>query len=99
MPPPRTAKVVKRSIANVENINDREKTNLFLTPFSESPMDDAVKVIILNGTGSGSTPQEPFALVAKMSDSERTILESDGRDAGLASTETTPPDIQYGMSS
>jgi hypothetical protein len=97
VPPPRTAKVVKRSIANVENINDRERTSLFLTPFSESPMDDAHKITILNGTGPGSTPQEPLGLVAKMSGSERSVLESDGR-GGLASTETTPTDIQYGMS-
>ena len=44
-------------------------------------MDDANKDIILNrsGTGPGSTPQEPLALVAKMSDSERSALESEGR--------------------
>ena len=60
-------------------------------------MDDADKVIILNGTGPGSTPQDPLALVAKMSDSERSALESDGR-SGLASAaepDTMSPEIQY----
>jgi hypothetical protein len=98
-PGPRTVKAVKRSIAKVENIKDRESPLLFLTPFSESPMDDTFKVTILNGTGPGSTPQEPLALVAKMSDSERSTLESDGR-VGLASNakpDTMHPEIRYGM--
>ena len=63
-------------------------------------MDDAEKIIILNGTGPGSTPQEPIALVAKISDSERSALESDGR-GGLESAAgpgTTSPEIQYCMS-
>ena len=97
VPPPRTAKTVKRSIAKVENIKDRKSTTLFLTPYSQSPMDDTEKVAILDGTGPGSTPQEPLALVSKMSDSERSALESDGR-GGLASSaesDTEPPEIRY----
>jgi len=60
-------------------------------------MDDAEKVSILNGIGPGSTPQEPLALVAKMSDSERRALDSEGR-SGFASGavyDTTSPEIQY----
>ena len=76
MPAPRTIKVLKCSIAKLENIKDRESTTLFLTPYSHTPMDDTEKVTILNGTGPGSTPQEPLALVAKMSDYERSALES-----------------------
>ena len=100
VPPPRTAKTVKCSIAKVENIKDGESISLFLSPYSQSPMDDAVKDIILNrtGTGPGSTPQEPLALVAKMSDSERSALESEGR-SGLASSaepNSTSPEIRYG---
>ena len=91
VPPPRTAKTVKHSIAKVENIIDRKSTTLFLTPYSQSPMDDAEKV---DGTGPGSTPQEPLALVAKMSDSERSALESDGR-GGLVSSAEAAPEIQY----
>ena len=100
VPPPRTVKAVKRSIAKVENIKDRESTTLFLTPCSQSPMDDAEKVIILNGIGPGSKLQEPLALVANMSNSERSALGSDGR-GGLASAaepDTAPPEIQYRMS-
>ena len=53
--------------------------------------------IVLNrtGTGPGSTPQEPLALVAKMSDSERSALESDGR-GGLASDAEPDTTIRYG---
>jgi len=99
VPPPRTAKTVKFSIAKVENIKHGESISLFLTPYSKSPVDDADKDIILNrtGTGPGSTPQEPLALVAKMSDSERSALDSDGR-SGLASAtepDTISPEIQY----
>ena len=103
MPPPRTAKTVKCSIATVENImiKDGESTSLFLTPFSQSPLGDKKKIIFLNrtGTGPGSTPQEPLALVAKMSDSERSALESEGR-GGLASAaeHTTSQEIRYGKS-
>ena len=62
-------------------------------------MGDDGKVAILNRTGLGSTPQEPLALVAKMSYSERTDLESGRRD-GLASasepdTLATPQEIRY----
>ena len=95
LPPPRTVKAVKRSIAKVENIKDHESTSLFLTPYSKSPLYDAEKVTILNGTGPGSTPQEPLALVAKMSDSERSVLESDGR-VGLANAAES--EIRYGTS-
>ena len=58
VPPPRIAETVKCTIATLENIKDGESTSLFLTPYSESPMGDADKVIILNGPGPGSTPQE-----------------------------------------
>ena len=97
VPPPHIAKAVKRSIAKVENIKDRTSTSLFLTPYSQSPMGDTDKVDILSRTGPGSTPQEPLALVAKMSDSDRGALESGGR-VGLASaaeTDATPPEIRY----
>jgi hypothetical protein len=76
--------------------------SLFLTPYSKSPMDEADKVINLNsiGTGPGSTPQEPLALVAKMSDFERSALDSEGRSGpseivSAAEHNTTSPDIQY----
>ena len=64
-------------------------------------MDDGDIVNILNGTGPGSTPEEPLALVAKMTDAERSALES-GERSGLASvdfvSDTTSPEIQYRMS-
>ena len=100
VPPPRTAKTVKRCIAKLENIKDRGNTSLFLTSYSKSPLDEAEKVTILNGTGPGTTPQEPLALVAKLSDSERSDLESGrkGGQANAAEPDTTPPGIRYGTS-
>ena len=100
VPPPRTAKTVKRSIAKVENLKDRESTSVFLTPYSQAPMDDAEKITIVNGIGPGSTAQEPLALVTAMTDTERSNLES-GRRGGLANAEepdTTPPGIRFGTS-
>ena len=97
---PHTVQAVKRSIANVEKIKDRTSTSLFLTPYSQSPMGNAGKVAILNRTGPGSTPQEPLAVVAKMSDFERSALEFEGR-SGLVSAadhDTMPAGIQYRMS-
>jgi hypothetical protein len=97
--PPHTVQNVKRSIANVEDIKDRTITTLFLTPRSQSPLGDAEKVTIFNRTGPGSMPQEPLALVAKMSVSERSALESDGRgelaSAADSEPDTTPPSIRY----
>ena len=62
-------------------------------------MGDADKVTMfnLNCTGPGSTPQEPLALVVKISDSKRSALESRGR-GGLSSAaepDTVPPEIRY----
>jgi hypothetical protein len=94
--PPRNLKAVKSRIIKVENIKDGERSSLFLTSYSQSPMDGADMVSILNGTGPGSTPQEPLALVAKMSDSARSALESDGRGE-LASAAELQADTRYGM--
>ena len=92
--PPHTVRNVKSSIANVEGIKDR--TTLFLTPHSQSPMGDADIITIVNRTGPGSMPQEPLALVANMSVSERSALESEGKDE-LTSAADLEPDttIQY----
>jgi hypothetical protein len=99
VPPPRNAKAVKRSISKVENIKDRESSSIFLTPYSESPMDDADKFSIHNGTGPpGSTPQEPLALVAKMTDSEESERRASKSRGRAAKPETTPPDIRHGTS-
>ena len=103
VPPPHTAKNVKRSIAKVECIKDRTNCILFLTPYSQLPTDDADKVAILNRTtGSGSMPHDPLALVAKMSDSERSALESEERgelvSAAELDSDTMIPEIRYRMS-
>ena len=99
VPPPHTIKAVKRSIAKTENIEDRTNTSLFLSSYSESPMRDTDKFRIRNCIGLGSTPQQPLALVAKMSDFERSVLES-GRRGGLTGaaepgTSSTSPEIRH----
>jgi hypothetical protein len=89
--PPHNVRNVKRSIEYAEDIKDT--TTLFLTPHSQSPMGDAEEITIVNRTGPGSMPQEPLALVLKMSvsDSERSALESDAKDE-LASAADSEPD-------
>ena len=74
MPPPRNAKAVKRSIEKVEDIKHCEKTSLFLTPYSELPMDDGDMFTIHSGTGPGSKPQEPLAFVLDSSLTDRETL-------------------------
>ena len=93
--PPHTAEAIKFRIAKAEdiNLNDPTTIRLFLSPYNQSPLDDTEKVNILDRTGAGSTPEEPLALVAKLSDSERSALES-GRRGGLTNAEPLP-DSQY----
>ena len=49
VPHPRTIKTIKCSIATVENIKYGERTSLFLTPFSQSPIGDERKFIFSVG--------------------------------------------------
>ena len=76
-------------------MNDPTTISLFLTPSNQSPMGDADKVTIFNRAqaGPGSTPQNPLALVAKMSDSERSALKS-RRASRLAEPNTSSPGIR-----
>ena len=96
VPPPHTVNSVKLRIAKMEDIslNDPTSISLFLSPIMQSPMADANKINILNRNDFGSTPQAPLALVAKMSDSERSALESE-RGVGLADPNTPSPGIRY----
>jgi hypothetical protein len=58
-------------------------------------MDDADKFTTSrNGTGPGYSAYAPVALVARLSDSERSALESDGR-RGHASAAEPDTEIQY----
>jgi hypothetical protein len=92
--PPHNVKSVKLCLAEVEGISASTQTSLglFLTPYSQSPMDDTLKVTILHRTGPGSLPQEPLALIAKMTDSERRTLES---KRSTAEPGTPPQNIRY----
>ena len=93
VPPPHndTAQGIKRNISKVENIKDISRTSLFLTPYSQSPMGNADKV---NRTGPGSTPEEPLAFVASVSDSEQSALELGGLESA-AQPDTTSLEIRY----
>ena len=102
VPPPYrdTARAVKRHIAKMENINDRESSSLFTSPYSKSPMGNTDKVTALNRTASclGSTPQDPLAFVTKFSGS---ALESEGRGGLESAAEpdtTRDSEIRYGTS-
>ena len=92
VPPPHTVKTLRCSIARAEDIKDITKTSLFLTPYSQSPMRNADKVI-LNRNDLGSTPHEPLAIVTwiKHLDSERR-LES---EVATEPDTTAPLEIRY----
>ena len=77
-------------------MNDPTSISLFLTPGNQSPLLDADKVNIRNRTQDSSdyTSQKPLALVAKMSDSDRSALVS-GRGVGHAQANTSFPGIRY----
>jgi hypothetical protein len=62
VPPPHNAESIKRCIAIHEDI-DHRCILLFSVLSSDTPISDQDRVPILAGTGSGSTPQEPMALV------------------------------------
>jgi len=72
--PPHTVSSLKRCLSKVESIVNHRKTSLFLSTSSQTPMDDGHRLSLLNGSGPGSTPQEPMALVVKSSESERNTL-------------------------
>ena len=98
VPPPHrdTAQAVKRSIAIVENIKDYTSTSLFFTPYSQSPLGNADQVTGLNHTGPGSSPRDPLAFVVRISDSERSVLESGVRGRLKSAAEPdTDSDIRY----
>ena len=95
--PPHIVRNVKRSIEYAEDIKDRKiTTTLFLTPHTQSPMGDTDEITIVNCTGPGSMPQEPLALVAKMSVSELNAMESEGKDELASAADSEPdPTIRY----
>jgi hypothetical protein len=93
VPPPHTVVSVKRSLAKVEEISDDTSTSLFLTLYSQSPMDDTSKVTILDRTGAGFMPEEPLALVAKFVDEFGRRRE----DLGAVVPGTTSPNSRYSM--
>jgi hypothetical protein len=63
VPPPHTAESIKRCIARHEDIVDYGCVALFEALSSKTPISNEDHVPILVGAGSGSTLQEPMALV------------------------------------
>jgi hypothetical protein len=63
--PPHSILSLKCCLCNYEelDINDHANTNLFLSASSRSPMDDDREASILEGSGLGSKPEDPLALV------------------------------------
>ena len=61
--PPHTVGSVIRCICKLEDIGRFRFARLFLSSSSPSPMDRLEQVDILTGTGPGSDPRKPLALV------------------------------------
>jgi hypothetical protein len=94
--PPHIAISLKHCILSVENIDNRTAASLFIAASSQTPMDDGGRVSILAYPGPGCTPNEPMALVVKLSDSVRTLDEKKPEAILLPSQEgPTPFDTRY----
>jgi hypothetical protein len=74
--PPHTAINLRRCLMAIENIDVSISTSLFITASTQEPLDDKAKVSIVIFPGPGCTPNEPMALVAKVSGSDRSALEA-----------------------
>jgi hypothetical protein len=61
--PPHTAASIKRHLSKEEQIADHTCTSLFNNISSPSALADGDIVLILTGTGPGSSPGDPLALV------------------------------------
>jgi hypothetical protein len=86
--PPHTAINLKRCLLAVENIDASISTSLFITASTQEALDDKAKVLIVKFPGPGCTPNEPMALVAKVSGSDRSALE-------VKKTKPKPQDRKY----
>jgi hypothetical protein len=73
--PPHTAISLKRCLLAVENIDASISTSLFVTASTKEPLADNAKVSIVQFPGPGCTPNEPMALVAKVSGADRSAIE------------------------
>lgn len=61
--PPHTVASIKRYIRKVESIPDQSVFDLYMDSQSREPLNDDELVPIMTGTGPGSDPREPLALV------------------------------------
>jgi hypothetical protein len=75
--PPHTVASIKRYLSKVEKLGDRCTTRLYTSASSATPAEDGEHVAILTGTGPGSTPEQPLALVrVEDSDSKKANRQS-----------------------
>lgn len=95
--PPHIAISLKHCLLSVENIDVNTPSNLFISASSHTPMDDAGRVSILAYPGPGCTPNEPMALVVKLSDSGRSPLDEKKPEAVLLPSPEgpTPFEMRY----
>lgn len=75
--PPQRATDIKRYLCQVENLNTSitsntttTTSNLFISAFDQTPVDDDAHVAILAFAGPGSMPDQPLALVVQLSATE-----------------------------
>jgi len=95
--PPHTAMSLKRCLSRIENINPNVQISLFIATSSQTPIDDAGCLSILAYPGPGCTPNEPMALVATLTDTDRSRLDVKRPEAILlpAQEGETPFEMQY----
>lgn len=88
--PPQTAINLRHCLSGAENIDEDIPTILFLSPSSQTYMDDTDRVPILANPGPGCEPDDPMALVVIFPE-DRRPLESVVPEADSVSQEMLTP--------
>lgn len=88
--PPHVVISLKRCLLSVENIDNTTIASLFIASSSRTPMDDGGRVSILAYPGPGCTPNEPMALVVKLSGSYKRPVDVKSPEAVLLPSQEGP---------
>jgi hypothetical protein len=91
--PPHTVYNVKECLLGVEDMDESITTSLFVSPSSQTPMNDSGRVAILECPGPGYSPNEPMALVGKLSAIGDTAPQAE--DLPLSQESTMSVEVRY----
>ena len=70
--PPHTAASLKSHLCNVEGFSGSENASLYLSLSSQTILDDASRLALMNRSGPGSSEKEPMVLLIKNAEKRST---------------------------